>query len=128
MDSDVDAAGLDCPDGCWDKEADLTGELGIFVLFNHLVLQCALDRVEAAGLPGRQDQHVHIWRQNNIDTVCDNGPRQYNKIKAICRGPKYALSDKCLTFKGLKETGQRVYHVQGYVRLYMLNMLTIKTC
>ena len=38
MDSDVDTAGLDRPDGCWDKEADLTGELGIFVLFNHFVL------------------------------------------------------------------------------------------
>lgn len=60
MNSNVDAAGLHCPDGSGDKEANLAGEMGIFILLHHLVLQCALDGVEATGLPGHQDQHVYI--------------------------------------------------------------------
>lgn len=64
MNSDVDAVGLDCPDGCRDKEADLAGEIGILVLLNHLVLQCALDRVEATGLPGQQGQQIYICSMN----------------------------------------------------------------
>lgn len=62
VDGDVDAAGLDGPDGSRDKEADLTGEVSVFVLFQHLVHQCALDRVEAAGLPRHQHQHVDLYR------------------------------------------------------------------
>lgn len=64
MNSDVDAVGLDCPDGCRDKEADLTGEMGVLVLLDHLVLQRALNGVEAAGLPRHQDQHVYIWSKS----------------------------------------------------------------
>lgn len=62
MDGDVDAAGLDRPDGSWDKEADLTGEVGVFVLFQHLVQQLTLDRVEPAELPGHQHQHGDLYR------------------------------------------------------------------
>lgn len=61
VNSDVDAAGLDCPDGRRDEEADLAGELSVLVLFDHLVLQRALDGVEASGLPRHQNQHVHTW-------------------------------------------------------------------
>lgn len=66
MNEDVDAVGLDCPDGCRDKEADLTGETGVPVLLHHLVLQRALDGVEAARLPRHQDQHVYIWNKTVI--------------------------------------------------------------
>lgn len=60
MDGDVDAAGLDGPDGSWDEEADLTGEVSVFVLLQHLVHQRTLDRVETAGLSRHQHQHVHV--------------------------------------------------------------------
>lgn len=60
MNSDVDAVGLYCPDGSGDEEADLTGETGVLVLLNHLVLQCALDGDEATGLLAHQGQHVCI--------------------------------------------------------------------
>lgn len=59
VNSDVDAAGLDCPDGCRDEEADLAGELSVLVLFDHLVLQRALDGVEASGVPCHQNQQVY---------------------------------------------------------------------
>lgn len=75
MNSDVDAVGLDCPDGSRDKEADLTGEIGILVLLDHLVLQCALDSVEAPGLPGHQDQHVYIWSMDKTIQISSNGPQ-----------------------------------------------------
>lgn len=60
MDGDVDAAGLDGPDGSWDGEADLTGEASVFVLLQHLVHQRTLDRVETAALPRHQHQHVYV--------------------------------------------------------------------
>lgn len=62
MNGDVDAAGLDGPDGPRDEEADLTGEVGVLVLLQHLVLQRALDRVEVIGAPRHQGQHIYIWR------------------------------------------------------------------
>lgn len=43
VNGDVDAGRLDSPGGSWDEEADLTGETRVFVLFQHLVLQSALD-------------------------------------------------------------------------------------
>lgn len=54
MNGDVDAVGLQCPDGSGDEEAGRAGEAGILVLLFNLVLQRALDGVEAAGLPGDQ--------------------------------------------------------------------------
>lgn len=64
MNSDVDAAGLDSPDGTRDEEAELTGETGVLVLLGDFVLQRTLHGVEAAGLPHHQDQHVYIWSGN----------------------------------------------------------------
>lgn len=71
VDGDIDAAGLDGPDGSWNKEADLTGEVSVFVLFQHFVHQCTLNRVEPAGLPGHQHQHVDLYR------VRREGPHVY---------------------------------------------------
>ena len=60
MNGYIDALGLCRPDGSRYRKADLTGEMGVLVLLNHFVLQCALDRVEATGLSGHQDQQVYI--------------------------------------------------------------------
>lgn len=64
VNADVDGAGLRLPDGSWDKEAGLTGEMCIFVLLGYSVLQRALDRVEAAVLPNHSGQQVDIWSSN----------------------------------------------------------------
>ncbi len=75
VNSDVDAVGLDRPDGRWNKEADLAGEMSVLVLLHHLVLQCALDGVEAARLAGHQDQHVHICSIKNKVRTHNSGPQ-----------------------------------------------------
>lgn len=65
MNGDVDAAGLDGPDGTRDEEADLTGETGVLVLLDDFVLQRTLHGVEAAGLPHHQGQHVYVWQNHS---------------------------------------------------------------
>lgn len=64
VNGDVDAAGLDSPDGTRDEEADLTGETSVLVLLGDFVLQRTLHGVEATGLPHHQGQHVYIWSSN----------------------------------------------------------------
>lgn len=68
MNSNVDAVGLLCLDGTGDKEADLTGEKGFLILLRHLGLQGALDREEAAVLPGHEDNHVYICSMGKMCT------------------------------------------------------------
>lgn len=75
MNGDVDAAGLDGPDGTRDEEADLTGETGVLVLLDDFVLQRTLHRVEAAG-PHHLGQHVYIWQNHNKNHERDfQGPK-----------------------------------------------------
>ena len=81
---DVDAVWLRCPDGSRDGEADLTGEVGVFVLLHHLVLQRALHRVQAFGLPG-QDQHVYIWRvDKTMKTHVDHSLKMDTVVPICC--------------------------------------------
>lgn len=61
MHSDVDATGLECPDGSRRKESNPTGEIGILVLPGHFVLQCTVDGEQAARLPRHQGQKVYTW-------------------------------------------------------------------
>ena len=75
VNGDVDPVGLDCLDASGDKIADLTGEMGVLVLLGHLVLQCALDGVEASGLLDHQHQHVHIWSVDKTIQMCRNVPQ-----------------------------------------------------
>lgn len=77
MNGDVNAAGLDGPDGTRDEEAGLTGETGVLVLLDDFVLQCTLHRVEAVG-PRHQGQHVYIWQHHSK-----------NHMRGIFRVPNY---------------------------------------
>ncbi len=38
----IDAFGLGCPDSSWDKIANFTGKVGVFVFLGHLIMQLAL--------------------------------------------------------------------------------------
>lgn len=70
VNGDVDALGHPGPDGSRDREADLTGEMGVLVLLQYPVLQGALHRVEASVLPGHQGDHVYLW--NGANTATNN--------------------------------------------------------
>lgn len=77
VNDDVDALGHPRPDGSRDREADLTGEMGVLVLLQCPVLQGALHRVETSELPGHQDDHVYLWNsentaRNNVKMKCLN--------------------------------------------------------
>lgn len=82
MNGDVDGAGLRLPDSSWDKVAGLTGEMGVFVLLGHSVLQGALYGVEAAVLTNQCGQQVDIWSSNREERTHQRdslGPRRQER-------------------------------------------------
>lgn len=77
MNCDVDGTGVGGPDGSWNRKADLTEEKGILVLFLHLVIQRALDRVETTGLPCHQNENICLWKMEKTWYVVKTGAKLF---------------------------------------------------